>query len=456
MYIRIIRFVFCVGILFCIYDMPSCIAGGPPPIPRLCSKPKAIIIAGGGPSSDTWENHIWTETCNMANVAYRSLLSRGYSDNEIYYINEVDQYISENDGQINIVDNNVVTLTAFYQILNFYACSWNPCGTDELLIYMAGHGGPEGYRINATEILDPTVLAGWMEEMTCSPPIKIIMESCYSGRFISALNENLDSNFSGIYISSSSDEDAVVAMDGKVSFSYMFWQSIALGKSISDAFSDGVDLVNWYQSPQLNANGNDVFNESEDFDIGGAIHIKSGLPSIPSPPSPAFDFVWIENEIGEEIHIKAIKSIDYADLNVFALILPPCYKKSFSGVPMTNPDQMVLNNQGNGFYGAILPVLSRGVYQFKVYATMDSVNETFISEPWKLDFRQDNGIYFCKGDVNGDGFVDIRDAIIALQVVAGEIFTDSTKIYNDVVLQENDRIGLIEAIFALQSIAGLR
>jgi serine protease AprX len=58
-----------------------------------------------------------------------------------------------------------------------------------------------------------------------------------------------------------------------------------------------------------------------------------------------------------------------------------------------------------------------------------------------------------KGDINGDGRVDLADAIICLQVVSG-LATDNI---NSTVDVDGDwKIGMAEAIYAIQKVAGLR
>lgn len=58
-------------------------------------------------------------------------------------------------------------------------------------------------------------------------------------------------------------------------------------------------------------------------------------------------------------------------------------------------------------------------------------------------------------DVNGDGFVDIKDTILSLQIVA-DVAELSSPINIDADISEDNRIGMEEAIISLKTASGLR
>ncbi len=57
------------------------------------------------------------------------------------------------------------------------------------------------------------------------------------------------------------------------------------------------------------------------------------------------------------------------------------------------------------------------------------------------------------GDVNGDGKVDLADAILALQVVAG---LNPPNVFSSADVNNDNKIGLEEVVYILQKVAGLR
>jgi hypothetical protein len=59
-----------------------------------------------------------------------------------------------------------------------------------------------------------------------------------------------------------------------------------------------------------------------------------------------------------------------------------------------------------------------------------------------------------KGDTNGDGKVDLTDAVLALQVLAG--LEPSTSVHQEADVNGDNKIGLEEVFYVIQKVAGLR
>ena len=78
------------------------------------------------------------------------------------------------------------------------------------------------------------------------------------------------------------------------------------------------------------------------------------------------------------------------------------------------------------------------------------VNNNFTIPTIELESQ----IVVVKGDVDADGKVDLADAILALQVMAG--ITPSTTIYKEADVNGDGKIGMEEAIYIIQKVSGLR
>jgi hypothetical protein len=58
------------------------------------------------------------------------------------------------------------------------------------------------------------------------------------------------------------------------------------------------------------------------------------------------------------------------------------------------------------------------------------------------------------GDIDGDLDVDLADAILALQVMAG--IQPSTTVHTEADVNNDNKIGLEEAVYIMQRVAGFR
>ena len=58
--------------------------------------------------------------------------------------------------------------------------------------------------------------------------------------------------------------------------------------------------------------------------------------------------------------------------------------------------------------------------------------------------------------MNGNGIVDLEDAIISLQIVSGLSVAPEYNIYIEADVDEDGKISIVEAIHALQMTSGLR
>ena len=102
-----------------------------------------------------------------------------------------------------------------------------------------------------------------------------------------------------------------------------------------------------------------------------------------------------------------------------------------------------------------LTIDSPGIYSVKAYK--DSVidvaldKEVFLGQTTTLNFRQ-----VKKGDVNGDGFVDLVDAVLVLQLLVGIEIDPLFDIYKQADVSGDQEIGIEELIYILQYVSELR
>ncbi|MDI9569449.1 MAG: hypothetical protein QM278_01740 [Pseudomonadota bacterium] len=100
------------------------------------------------------------------------------------------------------------------------------------------------------------------------------------------------------------------------------------------------------------------------------------------------------------------------------------------------------------------PALTAGDYTFSVNVVDPNGNQSFVHG--KFTYKTGNPP--LKGDVNGDGVVDMADAIIALKALAGGPGASIRPNYatSGADVNDDNRVGLAEAIYILQTMATKR
>jgi len=58
------------------------------------------------------------------------------------------------------------------------------------------------------------------------------------------------------------------------------------------------------------------------------------------------------------------------------------------------------------------------------------------------------------GDINGNGKVEMTDAILILQILAGTEGTDPNNIHSAADVNDDDQIGMVEVIYILRKLSG--
>jgi len=82
------------------------------------------------------------------------------------------------------------------------------------------------------------------------------------------------------------------------------------------------------------------------------------------------------------------------------------------------------------------------------------ITEQGVVTPLKQYFYV-SGATGVRGDINGDGVVNLTDALLSLQAAMGNLPAGAT-VYTDADVDGDGRIGIPEALYILQSLSGLR
>jgi hypothetical protein len=156
-------------------------------------------------------------------------------------------------------------------------------------------------------------------------------------------------------------------------------------------------------------------------------------PSEPSLPSP--DDLATEQGIDTDLSWAASEDPDEGDTVTYDIyfgrsMTPPSVASDYTG---TTYDPGALN--------------TNGTYFWKIVAC-DNYENCQEGAVWRFS------TVIVKGDVNGDGEVDLTDAILAFQVACGLV--PDEPVFDGGDVNGDGNIGLAEAIYIIQVVAGLR
>ena len=327
---------------------------------------KAIIVAGGG---DYETNTLWDATMKCASYAYTALNTQGYTKNDINYFSADLDLDLDNDGISEVAGD------ATGANLEYAVKTWAR-DTDNLFIYLVGHGGDGAFRIGETEILLASDFDRWLDDVQKVIPgfVAVVYDACYSGSFLAALKPEPGKQRI-VATSAASDEVAVFQADGGLSFGYQFFSYLFGGGSFYESFVHGKKSIEGTlagdQEPQIEGNANGVGNEKGDqriaqsIKVGDEIKTANDIPKIGSvSPGQALS----EDETQALIYGENVVDADGIQ-EVFAVIKPPDYTTGSPDNPVTDLPTVTLTSVGNGRYEGIYDnFISTGTYNIAVFA----------------------------------------------------------------------------------------
>ncbi len=414
---------------------------------------KAVIIAG---SRSYPRDGLWQFTEKATNGAYLTLLSQGYTRESIMYLSPNSETDVDSDGFFNDVDGDA-TKANLKEAITVWAAD-----ATEVLIYMTDHGGRGTFQVNENEILlAEKELKPWLDDLQAVMPGRVILiyDACYSGSFIPLLTPPPGKERI-IITSSGPEEPAWFHNNGLLSFSWQFWAAVFFDASLYRSLDDARGMMTGQQTVHLDANADGIgfIWEEMDIDRPDKLVIKDiiiGRGRVAASAPPVIGSVSGEQTLNGETS-ATVTAQEISALNpvvrVWAVILPPDYPLS-PEQPVTDlPETSLSDSDGDGVYeGTYDGFTVSGTYKIAVYAE-DS--EKLYSPPAQTTVVQTAGSKLSKGDITGDGQITLRDAVTALRTLAGTgglIGHDHPGSGADV--NEDDRIGLAEAVYILKEIA---
>ncbi|WP_139786637.1 DUF1566 domain-containing protein, partial [Desulfamplus magnetovallimortis] len=334
---------------------------------------KAIIIAGGGPYET---NAIWEDTVTCVKIAYRSLRNQGFEEENIYFISPDDKIDLDGDGDLDV--DAYATQDEVYNAITDWSLFSNP--PDELLIYMADHGGVGKFMLNEyQEWLYASDLDLWLDTIQRDMDVDVILvyDACYSGSFIQYMTPP-PGKLRILITSSGPDEAASFADDTLYSFSYPFWAKIIQSGSLYNGFTSGTTQMCGRQTPQIEANwilqdGSDIVpNEKEDKSIASAVRLGKGyaLAAVPPVIEDVPDTIALDGSESARLWAGSIITASGGLDRVWAMVIPPDAYSGSADVPVTGlPVVELLDGDSDGVYEALYDGFGKtGTYEVNFFA----------------------------------------------------------------------------------------
>jgi DNA-binding beta-propeller fold protein YncE len=213
---------------------------------------RAVIVSGAGRKNAT-------TACN-------ALKNQWYADTDIVFLAPSDSSLScKNNGK----PDKEATLSNLKDALS------DADNLRDLTLYLTGSGASGIFRINDKETLTAATLAQWVNALQNKIPgkITVIYDADYARSFLTALSSR-----DRIVIASASPEQRAFS-DTDMSFSGFFWNAVAAGASVRQAFSDARNAVGFLSdvTPEIN----DPNNLAAVYYIGNGIKMAESVTILP-------------------------------------------------------------------------------------------------------------------------------------------------------------------------------
>ncbi len=320
---------------------------------------KAIVIAG-----NRQDDALWPSIEKNTQTAYNALRFQGYTEDALYLMSNQDVAGAVVDGP--------ATMANLSDVLT----NWAASGTQDLTLYLVGSGNHKSFRLSENETLTAEELDGLLDSLqgNIDGKVTVIYDGCQSGSFLEALTP--PEGIQRLCISSTlSDQPAYFLSQGDISFSRFFWNAIANGAKLYDAFVLGKNAMRFIsrgkQTALLDDNGNGLGNEK----IDGALarHYTLGAGIMLAGDDPLIGSVSPEQSLsGESEALLWAQDVTTTGTieRVWAIIKPPSGYPELPDEPVTDlPEIELAFNADSGRYEASFSDFSlHGTYEISIFA----------------------------------------------------------------------------------------
>ncbi|MCP4698322.1 MAG: DUF1566 domain-containing protein [Gammaproteobacteria bacterium] len=241
---------------------------------------RALLIAGGGAKKS---NALFAYSNDFVQRMYRLLLQRGFSDENIVYMNpyapdiDLDGYQDQERLDFDLFDPEADLNAAFAGAAETLHAG------QQFILYVHGHARPGHLDILPPYELSVPRLRQLLDSLPSGTEQMVILDTCYSGSFIAGLAAP------GRIVISSADDSSLAWNAEYLSFSDKFINALRRGNTLGDAFAfAGQTLRNADrfagQTPWLDDDGDGVPNSSQDGKMADGLYPGRDAPTGSNPP----------------------------------------------------------------------------------------------------------------------------------------------------------------------------
>jgi hypothetical protein len=360
---------------------------------------RVIILAGG----EVQNNAYWDVTEKLTTDAYRAFKANGFSDEMIHYIINTDTIDINNDGKSdNVVDDYLPTINGFTHAIGFQFSNVLDHDTP-LYVYMQGHATNEkafkvlgdDQTITSQEIKN--ALDDIQEANNCT--VVLLLESCYSGLFISDLQAT-----NRVILTSADDQAYQTDASGQISFSKFLFSGLSRGDSLKLAFDRArMRMLNLgYPSPQIS----DPSEISRHIYLGGMLSWAQ---------TSRIESIVLPEVIKDKSYCPITVKTDETIKNVWVKTIRPDMRLSDSQSLILYPEyDLNVNNQTGYFEGTLDHLNVPGVY--KILTFVENYDH-IVSDPI-IQYLSVDVLTKIQGDINENGVIDFEDVIQVIKKVS--------------------------------------
>ena len=360
----------------------------------------AIIVMGGGPYS---ENKIWSATHICGTFAHRTLGDIGFTPGKtLLMLTPAPDLLDDEPGVITATISNLSdTLKNIDK------------KTHNLFLYFVDHGGYETFMLNENETLKAYSLNTLLNEVSVTGKIILLYDACKGKSFTDLIKGPNDNRI----VISSTQGNAYLLYDGKLSFSFQFFRNLLNGYSFQDSFTIAKkrteSITNNLQVAEMNP-------DNVDITIG---NIDTGMLNPPPVISVLSHNSWLKVSVYDNDGISDVR----------AFIIPPDFENLEKNLTIFNFRQIELEQSESDpdIYETKYTNPAKLSQTHKIFfMAEDKLSTSSISDTVEIELNENKGlkkaIFIMGKDIS---FIQNKNIDIAINALDYQGYS-----YSDIIL----------------------